>query len=132
MGKKYILFFFVFEQHGIGTRKCGFAQPERRKLNNSKLPNSFKRVAITESKNYCGKFTKNGNYFVTGNQDQFLRVFDTSNSEYKIVNHIGVQDVSWCIVDLAFSPDEQNVAYSTWSSIGKKKKKKARKQLNKN
>lgn len=53
--------------------------------------------------------------------DSMIRVFDSTTSEYPLINEIMARDVSWCMLDIAFSPNSQNFAYSTWSSCSKSK-----------
>lgn len=45
-----------------------------------------------------------------------IRVYDATSSKYPLINEIMAKDVSWCMLDIAFSPDGENFAYSTWSS----------------
>lgn len=86
------------------------------KINNLYLPNQFERPLVRlDSKVFCGSFTRDGNRFVTGSQDQEIRIFDSSTSNYKELNHITAKHVSWCILDIAFSPCSQYFAYSTWA-----------------
>lgn len=93
-----------------------FYRNEKCKINNLYLPNHNERQLIRlDSKVFCGSFTRDGNRFVTGSQDQEIRIFDSSTSNYKELNHITAKHVSWCILDIAFSPCSQYFAYSTWA-----------------
>ena len=84
------------------------------KINNLFLPNSKERTLIKlDSKIFCGSFSKDGNHFITGSQDQEIRVFDATTPHYKQVNQINAKHVSWCILDIEFSKDD--FAYSTVS-----------------
>lgn len=86
------------------------------KINNLYLPNQCERPLVRlDSKVFCGSFTRDGSRFVTGSQDQEIRIFDSSTSNYKELNHITAKHVSWCILDIAFSPCNQYFAYSTWA-----------------
>ncbi|XP_070491342.1 DDB1- and CUL4-associated factor 11 [Chironomus tepperi] len=93
-----------------------FLRNEKCKINNIYLPNQYeRRLGSFGSKVFCGSFTRDGRRFVTGSQDQEIRIFDSSTSNYKTLNHINAKHVSWCILDIAFSPCSQYFAYSTWS-----------------
>lgn len=48
--------------------------------------------------------------------DSMIRMYDSTTSRYTLINEIMAKDVSWCMLDIAFSPDGRNYAYSTWSS----------------
>jgi hypothetical protein len=48
-----------------------------------------------------------------------IRLYDATNSSYKLVNELSAKDVSWSILDVAFSPDGEYFAYSTWSMCSK-------------
>lgn len=102
----------------INQRQNGgsFMRNEKCKINNLYLPNQCERPLVRlESKVFCGSFTRDGNRFVTGSQDQEIRIFDSSTSNYKELNHINAKHVSWCILDIAFSPCSRYFAYSTWA-----------------
>ena len=93
-----------------------FLRNEKCKINNIYLPNQYeRRLGSFGSKVFCGSFTRDGRRFVTGSQDQEIRIFDSSTSNYTPLNHINAKHVSWCILDIAFSPCSQYFAYSTWS-----------------
>jgi len=102
----------------INQRQNGgaFMRAEKCKINNLFLPNQSERSLVRlDSKIFCGSFTRDGNRFLTGSQDQEIRVFDSTTSHYKEINHINAKHVSWCILDIAFSPDCQYFAYSSWA-----------------
>lgn len=93
-----------------------FIRRDKCRINNIYLPNLCKRQLIElDSKIFCGSFTRDGNRFLTASQDQEIRIFDSSNSNYKELKNIPAKHVSWCILDLAFSPCSKFVAYSTWA-----------------
>eukprot|EP01100_Stratorugosa_tubuloviscum_P003860 TRINITY_DN193_c0_g1_i1.p1 TRINITY_DN193_c0_g1~~TRINITY_DN193_c0_g1_i1.p1 ORF type:complete len:479 (+),score=186.60 TRINITY_DN193_c0_g1_i1:10-1446(+) len=87
---------------------------------------------------FCGKFSANGNFFVSACQDHKLRVYDCSQLFYnyksnysnrkisnlnsseistcwKQIKSLTAQQVGWSIIDIDISKDQQNVIYSTWS-----------------
>lgn len=82
----------------IKNRERGgsFMRRDKCKINNLYLPNQVERQLVRlDSKIFCGSFTKDGNNFVTGSQDQEIRIFDSSTSNYKEINHITAKHVSW-------------------------------------
>lgn len=102
----------------INSRQNGgsLLRNDKCKINNLYLPNCCERPLVRlDSKVFCGSFTRDGNRFVTGSQDQEIRIFDSSTSNYKELNSITAKHVSWCILDIAFSPCSQYFAYSTWA-----------------
>ena len=102
----------------INERQNGgsYLRSQRCKINNVYIPNHCdRRLRQFGSKVFCGSFTRDGRRFVTGSQDQEIRIFDSSTSNYTQVNHLSAKHVSWCILDIAFSPCSQYFAYSTWS-----------------
>lgn len=93
-----------------------FLRNQKCKINNLYIPNHFDRaIAMLSSKVFCGSFNTSGSVFATGSQDQVVRIFDSSNSNYHHINYINARHVSWCLLDIAFSPCDQYFAYSTWS-----------------
>lgn len=102
----------------LNSRQSGgsFLRNERCKINNLFLPNQSERALIRlDAKVFCGTFNREGNRFLTGSQDQEIRIFDSTTAHYKQLNHINAKHVSWCILDIAFSPDGQYFAYSSWA-----------------
>lgn len=93
-----------------------FVSREKCRINNIYMPNQCERQLIQlDSKIFCGSFTRDGDRFLTASQDQEIRIFDSSSSNYKELRKIQAKHVSWCILDLAFSPSSKWVAYSTWA-----------------
>lgn len=72
-----------------------------------------------DSKVYCGSLSNNGKFFVTASQDHELRIFDATTDSYELVNRMVAKDVSWGILDMAFTADSEYFVYSTWSSCCK-------------
>lgn len=131
-------------QNGIGAKNGAFTQPQRCKINNNYIPNYKKVLFSVEKKIFCGTFSRDGNRFITASQgkidfdiirtdrylvipspshllhtDSVIRVHDSSTPQYKRVNEIAAKNINWCILDVAFSPNGQYFAYSTWSSSSK-------------
>lgn len=93
-----------------------FVRRDKCRINNIYLPNQCSRQLIQlDSKIFCGSFTRDGDRFLTASQDQEIRIFDSSNTNYRELKTIPAKHVSWCILDLAFSPCSKFVAYSTWA-----------------
>lgn len=85
-----------------------------------------------EAKVFCGIFSKDGSHFLTASQgywnylkrnccnyllffvDQQIRLYNTTNDDYRLVKNIQAKDVGWSVIDVAFSPDQQHFVYSTW------------------
>jgi WD40 repeat protein len=102
-------------QHGVGPKYGSFTQFDKCKINNLFLPNHKERTVVRlDSKIFCGVFSKDGKKFVTGSQDQNIRIFDSSTPNYKLEQTIPAKHVSWCILDLDFSKDGQYLVYSSW------------------
>lgn len=86
------------------------------KINNTFIPNHCSQsLAMLTSKVFCGNFNSDGSRFATGSQDQVVRIFDSSTESYQRINFINAKCVSWCLLDIAFSPCDKYFAYSTWS-----------------
>ncbi|KAL5022785.1 hypothetical protein ScPMuIL_001940 [Solemya velum] len=79
------------------------------------LPNHKRTVATYHHKAFCGTYSKDGNTFLTAAQDQVIRFYHTSQEEFNIYKSIRARDVGWSVLDTAFSPDGNFVAYSSWS-----------------
>lgn len=47
--------------------------------------------------------------------DQHIRLYDTTNGNFKLFRDITAKDVGWSIVDTAYSPDQNYIIYSSWS-----------------
>ncbi|GFN89835.1 Ddb1- and cul4-associated factor 11 [Plakobranchus ocellatus] len=83
-------------------------------LNSRFLPNYMERKARYNHKAFCGKYSEDGNVYMTACQDTRIRVYNTEN-DMKLVKSICARDVGWSVLDTAFSPDGQYAAYSSWS-----------------
>ncbi|GFR62296.1 DDB1- and CUL4-associated factor 11 [Elysia marginata] len=78
------------------------------------LPSFMERKASYNHKAFCGKYSEDGNVFMTACQDTRIRVYNTEN-DMKLMKSIGARDVGWSVLDTAFSPDGRYAAYSSWS-----------------
>ncbi|CAO1380771.1 unnamed protein product [Diamesa serratosioi] len=103
-------------QSGVGQKKGAFTQNDKCKINNLYIPNHAEKSLIKlETKIFCGNFTKDGDRFLTGSQDQKIRIFDSTTTKYNLLAMINCKHVSWCILDIDFSHDGQYFAYSSWA-----------------
>uniref|UniRef100_A0A336M7W8 CSON013285 protein n=1 Tax=Culicoides sonorensis TaxID=179676 RepID=A0A336M7W8_CULSO len=97
-------------------QNCGpFKRSIKANINNLFLPTSSKHLKHLGAKVFCGVYSKDGNYFVTAAQDSSIRVFDASTPNYRPINSIQGKHVSWCLLDLNFSHNNEWYVYSTWS-----------------
>lgn len=146
MAKWSLLDMINKRQNGTGAKNGAFTQPQRCKINNNYIPNYKKSLFSVEKKIFCGTFSPDGNHFVTASQgkivfdlfriesylfvpscipfhmlytDSVIRIHDSSTPQYKRVNEITAKNINWCILDVAFSPNGQYFAYSTWSASSK-------------
>ncbi|ODN00691.1 DDB1- and CUL4-associated factor 11 [Orchesella cincta] len=95
--------------------KGGFDKPHRNHVTARFLPNTIRRIANYGFKAFCGTYSKNGDIFLSAAQDRAIRIYDTSNGNFKKFKKIVARDVGWSILDTAFSPDGRYVVYSSWS-----------------
>ncbi|KAK3576381.1 hypothetical protein CHS0354_018929 [Potamilus streckersoni] len=79
------------------------------------LPNRLTRVANFRNKAFCGIYSKDGKIFLSSSQDQFIRIYDTSGETFDLTKEIRARDIGWSVLDTAFSPDGNYLAYSSWS-----------------
>lgn len=103
-------------QSGMGTKGGPFIQSDKCKINNLFLPNrTEKHIVNCNSKVFCGTFSRDGSQFISASQDSKIRIFDATTSQYRQVNQIEAKNVSWSVLDIDFSPDEEHFVYSTWA-----------------
>ncbi|KMQ87406.1 wd repeat-containing protein 23, partial [Lasius niger] len=96
-------------------RREDFSPSEICRLRNSFLPNNPHMLKKYDSKVYCGIYSKDGRYFINATQDKQLHVFSTHNGGFEPYTGIQARDVGWSILDVAISPDNGYIAYSSWS-----------------
>lgn len=101
-------------ERGLPGGPC-FTQGDRCRIMNRLLPNVHKSIDEQHSKIFCGTFSRDGHSFLTASQDKKLRIYDSSRHTYTPIKTIMGQNVGWSILDTAFSPDGEYVAYSSWS-----------------
>ncbi|XP_022904773.1 DDB1- and CUL4-associated factor 11 isoform X2 [Onthophagus taurus] len=93
-----------------------FSRPNKIRIENWFLPNTMEEIDRYSGKAFCGVFSNDGNYFITGAQDQKIRVYDSSDHHYKLKFTIPGRDIGWSILDVSVSPTRKHFVYSTWSS----------------
>lgn len=99
-----------------GMRKqISFAASDRRVISTPYLPNYCDTVFSCRQKAFCGTYSADGNIFLSASQDQIIRVFDTRDERFDVLKKIRAKDVGWSVIDTAFSPDGNYMAYSSWS-----------------
>ncbi|VEN35785.1 unnamed protein product [Callosobruchus maculatus] len=86
------------------------------KINNLYVPNEMSIMDGCRTKYFCGIFSRDGNRLITASQDQVIRVYDSSTVPYVSLHKIRARDVGWSIIDIAFSPNNEQFVYTTWSS----------------
>lgn len=79
------------------------------------LPNLQAATVYYPSKTFCGTFARNGDIFMTACQDCVIRIYDTSQDDFKLLKSVSARDVGWSILDMAVSPDGYSFVYSSWS-----------------
>lgn len=100
-----------------GMRKCtNFTSSQKRVIMSPFLPNFCNSVATNfRHKVFCGTYSKEGHIFLSASQDQNIRIYDTQNDRFNLKKTIRAKDVGWSVLDTAFSPDGNYMAYSSWS-----------------
>ncbi|BFZ19688.1 hypothetical protein BsWGS_22728 [Bradybaena similaris] len=97
------------------NRQQHFTHGDRCLMVSRHLPNHSTLIQNYNHKAFCGIYSDDGNVFLSACQDQNIRVFDSSQEDFREVNCIRARDVGWSVLDTAFSPDGQYAAYSSWS-----------------
>jgi len=96
----------------LGSR---FSGRDRRRLGGMMLPHNPRQVAAFKNKVFCGTYARGGDIFMSACQDRKIRIYDTSQMGFKLVQTIEAQDVGWSVLDVALSPDGGHLVYSSWS-----------------
>lgn len=97
-----------------------FSSGEKCRLANNFIPNksipiSSSKTTSIDGKLYCGIHSRDGNYFISCSQDKYIRIYDTKNGKFKLINTIVGRDVGWSILDAQFTPNNEHFVYSSWS-----------------
>lgn len=72
-------------------------------------------VARLENQLFCGRFSADGEVFVSACQDRHIRLYDASNVSFRLIRDVTARDVGWSILDTDISPDRSHLLYSSWS-----------------
>uniref|UniRef100_A0A6M2D8I8 Putative wd40 domain ovary overexpressed n=1 Tax=Rhipicephalus microplus TaxID=6941 RepID=A0A6M2D8I8_RHIMP len=102
-------------------RECGmpfrgiFTIGDKSRMSSRLLPNLQAATVYYPSKTFCGTFARNGDIFMTACQDCVIRIYDTSQDDFKLLKSVSARDVGWSILDMAVSPDGYSFVYSSWS-----------------
>eukprot|EP01103_Thecamoeba_quadrilineata_P016615 TRINITY_DN5596_c0_g1_i2.p1 TRINITY_DN5596_c0_g1~~TRINITY_DN5596_c0_g1_i2.p1 ORF type:complete len:463 (-),score=60.43 TRINITY_DN5596_c0_g1_i2:65-1453(-) len=90
-----------------------FSSFDKRKILQNCLPNTPKTLHKFSHNIYCGKFSTDGDLFMSACQDGTITLYDSR--KWEILKEIYADDIGWSIIDTDYSPDQKHVAYSTWS-----------------
>ncbi|XP_071653596.1 DDB1- and CUL4-associated factor 11 [Temnothorax longispinosus] len=93
----------------------GFSVNEKCRISNSLLPNKQRFIQEYGSKVFCGSYSKDGEFFVTATQDKWLYIYRTRNGNFTLYSRMQAHDVGWSVLDIAFSPNGEHFAYSSWA-----------------
>lgn len=105
----------------LRERECGmpfrgiFTRGDKCRISSRLLPNVKVDTQHYPSKAFCGTFARNGDIFMTACQDSVIRIYDTSQGDFKEFKSVSARDVGWSILDMAVSPDGLYFVYSSWS-----------------
>eukprot|EP00898_Chlorokybus_atmophyticus_P005696 jgi/Chlat1/6127/Chrsp409S05660 len=108
--------------HNVEERETGkrapFGKVMRADLAKRYPPNRMVRQWELPSQNFCGRFTEDGNVFLSACQDQNIRLYTLPGLRSgKPFKRIFAKDVGWSIIDTDFSPDQRMLIYSSWSNF---------------
>ncbi|RZF48025.1 hypothetical protein LSTR_LSTR002091 [Laodelphax striatellus] len=92
-----------------------FTRGDKCRISNERLPKRMRMLDSFDSKAFCGVYSQDGDRFLVAAQDRLIRLYDCKNGFFKRSAVIKAKDVGWSILDTAFSPDGNCVAYSSWS-----------------
>ncbi|PRP82618.1 hypothetical protein PROFUN_04923 [Planoprotostelium fungivorum] len=77
------------------------------------IPDQPQLWAAYRNRIFCGKYSKQGDMFMSASQDRMIRIYDTVTSEK--VKVIQARNIGWSIIDTDYSPDKRWLIYSSWS-----------------
>ncbi|XP_010778310.1 DDB1- and CUL4-associated factor 11-like, partial [Notothenia coriiceps] len=96
-------------------RGSSFSHGECSRIRTHFLPNYVSHKDTYQQKAFCGVYSEDGNMFLSACQDQNIRLYDTSRGRFHLRRTVKARDVGWSVLDVCFTPDSQNVLYSSWS-----------------
>ncbi|XP_065064289.1 DDB1- and CUL4-associated factor 11-like [Rhopilema esculentum] len=100
---------------GRKRSRTKFCPSDQVRLHDIFLPNSMQTMKKFRQKLFCGEYSTDGTVFMSACQDQHIRLYDTTNGNFKLFRDISARDISWSIVDTAYSPDQRFLIYASWS-----------------
>lgn len=96
-------------------QRQNFSQGDKAAAYANFIPNKMETKAHCREKLFCGRYSSDGTVFLSACQDQHIRLYDTTNGQFKEFRNITARDVGWSIIDTDYSPDQQYLIYSSWS-----------------
>lgn len=102
-----------------GHRFGHFTLGAKRQIQSTLLPNQSKTAASLNQKVFCGTYSKCGDLFMSACQDQNIRLYDTASGKFKFQRAIRARNVGWSVLDVALSPDNCHLIYSSWCDASK-------------
>jgi len=97
-----------------GHRFGHFTRGAKSQILSQLLPNFGKTVAEFRQKVFCGTYSRCGDLFMSAGQDQKIRLYDTRRGQFKLKRTIQARNVGWSVLDVALSPDNCHLIYSSW------------------
>lgn len=65
---------------------------------------------------FCGTYSEDGTMFMSACQDDMLRLYNTQTPSWSLRRSVHARDVGWAVVDTCYSPNQEYLIYSSWSS----------------
>ncbi|CAL8292173.1 unnamed protein product [Lota lota] len=92
-----------------------FSHGECSRIRSQFLPNYVSHKDTYHQKAFCGLYSSDGSMFLSACQDQNIRLYDTTRRRFNLLRTVKARDVGWSVLDVCFTPDAQNILYSSWS-----------------
>lgn len=98
-------------EHGI----MSFRNSHKRNIASRFLPNQLICKIPFQRKLFCGLFSKDGDYFISGCQDGKIRIYKPGPRKLIKCRDINVLNMCWSVLDIALSSDASKMIYTSWS-----------------
>lgn len=98
----------------FGRSSRNFSHPHKCAIYSKILPNRKTEIARHSSKLFCGSYSTNGDIFMSACQDSMIRLYDTSNGQFRPMKGVHARNVGWSVLDVALSPDSRHLIYTSW------------------
>ncbi|KAK3745060.1 hypothetical protein QZH41_014556, partial [Actinostola sp. cb2023] len=98
-----------------GLAQHRFSLGEKARASSNYLPNTMETKGRYRQKAFCGTYSHDGTVFLSACQDEYIRLYDTTNGQFYNFHSIKARDIGWSIIDTAYSPDQNYLIYSSWS-----------------